>query len=324
MRDVITSWNEDPVTTSSAAPSWSTAAMFVALALTWGSSFLFIKVGLDGLTAEQVVWARLVLGAVALLILSAVTRSALPRDPRLWAHLLVVALLLCVLPFSLFAWAELRVSSGVASILNATTPLQTMLVSLAALPQERLTRERAAGLVLGFAGVLTVLAVWNGVAGGDLLGEAACLGATASYGVAFVYLRRFVAGHGVPALTLATVQVGLGAAVMVAATPWIARPGVHLSLSVIASMVLLGVLGTGLAYVWNTAIVTRWGATRASTVTYLTPLVGVLLGVLLLGEHASWNQPAGALVVIAGVLIAQGRAHPFWTGRVRPGRRPSP
>src|SRR3954468_1161386 len=124
--------------------------MFAALAATWGASFLFIKVGLEGLTPGQVVWGRLVLGALALLVISAATRTRLPRDPRVWGHLLVVALLLCVLPFSLFAWAELRVSSSLASILNATTPLQTMLVALVALPQERLTRERAVGLALGF------------------------------------------------------------------------------------------------------------------------------------------------------------------------------
>jgi len=143
--------------------------MFVALAMTWGSSFLFIKVGLEALTAAQVVSARLVLGAGALLALTAVTRTPLPKDLRLWGHLLVVALV--------------------------------------ALPQERLTRERTVGLALGFAGVLSVLGVWQGPAAGTLAGETACLAATASYGVACVYLRKFVAGRGLPALTVATAQV---------------------------------------------------------------------------------------------------------------------
>lgn len=299
----------------------SSTAMFVALALTWGSSFLLIKIGLEGLSAGQVVWGRLALGALTLLAMSAVTRSPLPKDPRLWGHLLVVSLLLCVFPFTLFAWAEQYVSSGIASILNATTPLQTMLCALVALPQERLTRERAGGLLLGFAGVLIVLGVWAGVAG-DLGGELACLAATASYGAAFVYLRRFVAGQGVPALSLATVQVGLGAAVLLAATPWIVRPAPQLDGRVVLSMVALGGLGTGLAYVWNTAIVSRWGATNASTVTYLTPLVGVLLGVMVLGEQATWNQPVGALIVIAGVLVAQGRCV-RWRRRPPHQRQPS-
>lgn len=287
--------------------SRGTAAMFVALATTWGASFLFIKIGLEGLTPEQVVWGRLVFGAAALVVISAVTRTPLPGDPRLWGHLLVVAPLLCVLPFSLFAWAEQHVSSGVASVLNATTPLMTVLVGIAALPQERLSRDRVAGLLLGFAGVLVVIGAWNLTAGGELLGQLACLGATASYGLAFVYLRRFVAGRQLPALTVATVQIVLGAVVMLVATPFIADPTPILTGRVVVAVVLLGVLGTGLAYVWNTAIVGRWGATNASTVTYLTPLVGVLLGVLVLGESATWNQPLGALVIVSGILVTQGR-----------------
>jgi len=291
--------------------------MFVALAVTWGASFLFIKIGLEGLTPEQVVWGRLMLGAAALVTVSAITRTPLPRDLGVWGHLLVMALLLCVLPFSLFAWAEQHVSSGIASILNATTPLMTVIVGLVVLPQERLTRDRVAGLLVGFAGVLVVLGVWNLSTGGELGGQLACLGATACYGVGFVYLRRFVAGRNLPALTTATVQVLLGAVVMLVATPFIAAPAPVLTGRVVGAMALLGLAGTGLAYVWNTAIVTRWGATNASTVTYLTPLVGVVLGVLVLDEHATWNQPVGALLVIAGIVVAQGRLH----GRVRLLRR---
>lgn len=282
--------------------------MFVALALTWGSSFLLIKIALEGLTPEQVVWGRLVIGAAALLVVSAVTRTPLPRDPRVWGHLLVVGLLLCVVPFSLFAWAEQHVSSGIASVLNATTPLMTMLVGLVALRQERLSGERIVGLVLGFAGVLVVMGVGDLAAGGELVGQLACLGATASYGVAFVYLRRTVAGRGLPALTVATVQVLLGAVAMLAATPIVIATAPVLSGRVVGAIVLLGAAGTGLAYVWNTAIVDRWGATAASTVTYLTPLVGVVLGVVVLGEPATWNQPLGAVIVVVGVIVSQGRA----------------
>ncbi len=293
---------------STAPHPLATAAMFTALAGTWGSSFLLMKFGLEGLSPAQVVWSRLVLGAAALLAVTAATRTPLPRDPRLWGHLLVVAVLLCLVPFTLFAWAELHVSSSLASVLNATTPLQTMLVALVALPQERLTAQRAAGLVLGFAGVLAVVALGTGVDGGGApWGQAACLAATASYGVAFVYLRRFVSGHALPALTVATVQVGLAAAVALLATPLVARPAPHLTVPVVLSMVAHGALGTGVAYVWNTAIVTRWGATNASTVTYLTPVVGVALGVLVLSEPLTWNQPLGGVLVVLGVLVAQGR-----------------
>jgi drug/metabolite transporter (DMT)-like permease len=284
-------------------------AQYLALALVWGASFLFIKVGLEGLSPAQVVFGRLTAGACALVLVSLLTRRPLPRDLGVWGHMLVVALLLCVVPFLLFSWAETRISSGLASIYNATTPLMTTLVALAALPSERPTRTRLAGLLVGFAGVVLVLGPWGfgarAASGGAVLGQLACLGATACYGAATVYLRRFVSPRGLPAVTVATVQVGLGALVMLVAAPFVAASSVHVTPRVVASVLALGALGTGLAYVWLTNIVQGWGATNASTVTYLTPLVGVVLGVVLLGETLSWNQPVGALVVVLGIAISQ-------------------
>jgi drug/metabolite transporter (DMT)-like permease len=292
-----------------ASPGRRILAQYLALALVWGASFLFIKVGLEGLSPAQVVLGRLTAGAAALVVVTLLTRRPLPRDPAVWGHLLVVALLLCVVPFLLFSWAETRISSGLASIYNATTPLMTMLVALAALPSERPTRSRLAGLLVGFAGVVLVLGPWgfegSGEGGGAIAGQLACLGATACYGTATVYLRRFVSPRGLPAVTVATVQVGLGALVMLVAAPVVAASPVHLTPRVVASVLALGALGTGRAYVWLTTIVVGWGATNATTVTYLTPLVGVLLGVVLLGETVTWNQPVGALVVVLGIAISQ-------------------
>jgi drug/metabolite transporter (DMT)-like permease len=291
------------------SPGRRILAQYLALALVWGASFLFIKVGLEGLSPTQVVLGRLTAGASALVLVTLLTRRPLPRDPVVWAHLLVVALLLCVVPFLLFSWAETRISSGLASIYNATTPLMTMLAALAALPSERPTRTRLAGLLVGFAGVVLVLGPWgfegSGENGGAIAGQLACLGATACYGTATVYLRRFVSPRGLPAVTVATVQVGLGALGMLLAAPVVAASPVHLTPRVVASVLALGALGTGLAYVWLTNIVVGWGATNATTVTYLTPLVGVVLGVVLLGETVTWNQPVGALVVVLGIAISQ-------------------
>ena len=129
--------------------SRSVLPQYIALAVTWGASFLFIKIGLEGLSPAQVVLGRLLTGALALAVISIARRQSLPRDPSVWVHLLVVAILLCVAPFLLFAWAEKDISSGLASIYNATTPLMTMLVSLAALPAERPTRSRLVGLAVG-------------------------------------------------------------------------------------------------------------------------------------------------------------------------------
>lgn len=165
---------------------------FLVLALTWGSSFLFIKVGLEGFSPAQVVLGRLVAGAAALLVVVAVTRQRLPRAAAVWGHLAVVAVLLCVVPFLLFAWAELHVSSGFASICNATTPLMTTMVAWAALPGERPDRVRLAGLIAGFAGVVVVLGPWRGLAGGG--GVPLCLSSSEAWGPGFV--EGSVAEHG--------------------------------------------------------------------------------------------------------------------------------
>lgn len=280
---------------------------FLLLALTWGASFLFVAIALDGLSPAQVVLGRLVTGAVALAAISLIGRHRLPPFGKVWAHLLVVSLLLCVIPFLLFAWAQQDISSGLASIYNATTPLMTMLISLIALREERATRERAVGIAVGFLGVVVVLGPWSGLGTGTALAQLACLGATASYGAAFVYLRRSVSPLGLTAIPVATVQVGLGAVVMLVLTPMIAAVPMSLTTPVVLAVVALGALGTGLAYVWNTNIVGAWGATNASTVTYLTPVVGVALGAIVLAEEISWNEPVGAMVVILGIAITQGR-----------------
>ncbi len=286
-------------------------AQYVALALAWGSSFLLIKIGLDGLSPTQVVLGRLVAGALALGAITAVTGQALPREPAVYAHLGVVAVLLCVVPFTLFAWAEERISSGLASIYNATTPLMTALVALALLPSERLTRARAVGLATGFVGVVVVLGPWQGLGGGTALAQAACLGATASYGLAFVHLRRWISPRGLGAVPVATVQVGLAAVLALVLAPLVATEPVQLTARVVLAVLVLGVVGTGFAYVWNTGVVAGWGATGASTVTYLTPLVGVVLGVAVLGEDVAWHQPVGALVVVLGIVVSQGRLVPL-------------
>lgn len=284
-----------------------TGVQFGLLALAWGASFLFIKVGLEGLSPGQVVLARLVGGAVTLLAMCAVTRRPLPRQLSTWGHLLVVAVLLCVAPFLLFSWAEQHISSGLASIYNATTPLMTMIVAMVALPSEPRTRQRVVGVLLGFGGVVVLVAPWSGLGRASLSGQLACLAATTCYGVAFTYLRRFVTPLGLPAVSVACVQVSLGALLMLVASPVLAAGPVTLTWRVVVSMLVLGIAGTGLAYVWNTNVVAAWGATNASTVTYLTPVVGVLLGVVLLGEHVRWSEPVGAALVVLGIACTQGR-----------------
>ncbi len=186
------------------AADFGVTVRFALLAVVWGASFLFIKVGLGGLSPTQVALTRVALGALALAVVLAVRRRPLPRDPGLWGHLAVVSVLLCAVPFLLFSWAEQYISSGLARIFNATTPLVTMVLAAAALPEERFTPPRVLGLLLGFLGVLTIVGVWHGVdVSHRLTAQLACLGATACYGACFVYLRRFVSPRGADPVVVA-------------------------------------------------------------------------------------------------------------------------
>ena len=282
---------------------------FLLVALIWGGSFMFIKVELDGgLAVVHIALLRCVFGATALLLILRVTRDRLPRDRGLWRHLVVVALLMNALPFLLFAYGETHVDSLLAGIFNALTPLLTLLFSLAMLPEERPTRQRIAGLLVGFAGVLVVLAPWRGLGGGSLGGALACIAAASCYGLAFPYVRRHLAGRPESGVAISAAQVAIGALLLLPLAPFGSLPDKALGLDVWASMLALGALGTGVAYVLNFNVVRAAGAQTASMVTYLVPVFAVIFGVTLLDEGLTWHEPVGGALIIAGVALAQRRA----------------
>ena len=281
---------------------------FAGAGLVWGSSFLFMKVALEGVSFGQVAWTRAVLGAITLIVVFTLSRRRLPRQPIVWAHFTVLAFLFAVIPYLLFTWAEQYVSSGLASIYNATTPIMTAIFATLVFRVEKLTRSQIAGVTLGIFGVLVIISPWQaGDISGNLLGQLARLGAAVCYGAAMSYQRRFVASYKVAGVTSATMTIGIAAGVYLLLTPVIAIGPVTLTLPVVASLLAVGVLGTGMAYVWNYRVLSEWGPTRTSTVTYITPVVGVILGAIILKETMSWHEPLGAVLVIIGVLLAQGR-----------------
>ncbi len=289
---------------------WQVA--FVVLGAIWGCSFLFIKLGLESLSPIGVAFVRLAIGAATLLAITAVTKTPLPRGRSTWGHLSVMALLFCSIPFTLFAWGETQVSSILAGIVNATTPLTTLVAVLAAFPEERPTRERIVGLLVGFAGVLVVVGVWKGIGGGELAGVLACVGAVICYGIVYPYSRRHIISAESNPIAIATGQVVLGALFLlpvVVGESLLGDPVVHgpVSGNTVLAMLALGALGSGIAYVLSFRIVKAAGATTASSVTYITPLFAVIAGVLLLSEPLSWHEPVGGLIVLLGVAIAQGR-----------------
>lgn len=307
-------------------PTW---VLFSLSGLVWGASFLFIKIALDGMAPAQVVLARLGLGALALVTVAGVTRTPRIRDPRLVVHLMVAGFFWAGLPLLLFAWAGQYLPSGISAIFNATTPLMTLLITALVLPAERLGADRVTGVVIGAGGIVLVAAPWRLLGGSADFAQLApaylaCLAATTCYAIAFTYIRRFVrpAGHG--SLAVTTTQIVAAFVVMLLLSPltgaW-TRP-VSLSVPIVVSLVLLGVFGTGLAYVWNMRTIETWGPVRASMVTYVTPIVGVVLGMVVLGESLTWNEPVGMLVTFVGIALAQGilaGVHGVPGGRLRVG-----
>ena len=289
--------------------SWLPA--YLVLALIWGNSFVFIKIGLESLTPAGVVFSRLFLGMVTMLIISAVTRTPLPPR-RYWGSLFVAALLMTSLGWFFFAYAEQYVSSALAGIINGATPLLTLVAILIAFPEEKPTRERIVGLGIGFTGVLVVVGVWQGLGTTTWLGIGACLLAVVGYGISYPYVRRHLATNSsaVGPMTFATGLMIMGTlqiSPMVLLTGYAHAP---IGPSVVVAMLALGVLGSGVAYILNFLVIARSDATTASTVTYVITLVAVVSGALVLGEHITWNQPVGALLVVIGAATAQGLLRP--------------
>jgi len=296
--------------TSTTAPtrSLSIVLQFVGMGLVWGASFLFMKIALDGVSFYQVAWSRLVLGGLTLGIIVLLSRQRLPRERVIYLHFLVIALTNCVIPHLAFAWAEQYVSSGLASIYNAVTPITTALMVTLAFHVEKLNRGQVLGIGIGIAGVVVIIAPWQHAAfTGDLAGQLACLLAATCYGFSFGYVRKFLSHRPIPGATFAFLNIGVAGAIMLVLTPVIAWQPVALTPGIVASLLTLGILGTGVAYIWNINVLRAWGPTNASTVTYITPVVGVLLGVVVLGETFSLNQPAGAALVLVGILFTQQR-----------------
>jgi drug/metabolite transporter (DMT)-like permease len=289
--------------------------VFLALGLMWGSSYLFIKIGIETVAPLTLVALRLGIGALLLACVVAVARERLPRRPVVYLHLTVMATLNIVVPFSLITWAELSVPSSLAAILTAAVPLFAVVIAAGVLRNEPMTVQRLLGLVVGFVGVVVLTGpAALGSGGGSTVAVVALLVAAASYATATVYARRNLSG--MRPMVPAFLQVAIAFVISsILAFGMEAPLAVELGGPAILSVLWLGLLGSGLAYLAYFRLIGSWGATRTAAVAYVLPVVGIILGVLVANEAVDLRVVAGTALVISGVGLLNTDLRRRWPTR---------
>jgi drug/metabolite transporter (DMT)-like permease len=298
-------------------------ALLLALALLWGGSFFFVGVAVKALPPFTIVALRVGIAALALHLVLRALGQTIPTGGKVWAAFLGMGFLNNLVPFSLLVWGQTQIPSGLAAILNATTPLFAVLLAHVLTADERMTCGRLAGIVIGFAGVALMLGpeAWRGF-GDDLMAQLACLAAACSYGFAGVFGRRF-RRLGVPPLATATGQVTASTAMLVPLAllvdrPWqLAVPGIE----VWGALAALALLSTALAYILFFRILASAGAVNLSLVTLLVPPGAILLGALFLDERLEPLHFAGMGLIGLGLAAIDGRPARRLAGLLHP-RRP--
>ncbi|MBE1486482.1 DMT family transporter [Plantactinospora soyae] len=278
------------------------------LALLWGSGFLWIKLALRGFTPVQIVFVRLALGALVLMAIALLSGLRPPTDRRTWAHLTVAALVATTIPYTLVGIGEQSIGSNVAGVLNATTPVWTVLIAFLVGTDRVTSVQRGIGIALGFGGTVLIFSPWKSAGEIASWGGLAVLGAAASYAVSFVYMSRYLTNRGISPLMLSASQLVAGTALIALALPFgggltpLAWRG-----DAVASLLVLSIAGTAFAYTLNYRLIADEGATVAATTTYLLPIVAVLLGALVVNEPTTIPMIAGMVLVLGGVALAQQR-----------------
>ena len=279
-------------------------AAFGLLGMIWGSSFLWIKIGVANITPFVLVMFRVSFGLLALLVVMVVQRQSFPRDRATIMKFVFMGVFNTVIPFLLITWGETRIDSSLASILNAAVPLFVIVIGHFWLHDEKITGPRLTGLIIGFVGVIVlVLQDFNpNTLQGDILGQLAVLLATLSYAVALVFSRKYL--RGTKPVVQSTMILVVATAVMWVVTPVVDRPLV-LPLTPLTwlAVIWLGVLGLCVAYLLFFYLNNVWGPTRASLVTYVFPVVGMFLGLIFLNEALTWNMIVGAALVVGGIVV---------------------
>jgi drug/metabolite transporter (DMT)-like permease len=276
---------------------------FVILGVIWSASFLWIKIAIREMGPFTLVGYRVLFGALAGIIISLVFRSAWPRDRASWITLIILGLTSTAIPFVLISWGEQTIDSAVASILNASVPLFTILMAHFMLKDDRMTLQRVLGLLAGFSGVVILLS--KDLQPGQhnsIIGQVAVVVAAAFYAGSTIYARKRT--ENVPGVLRGIIPLISASVIMWVLIPFVEAP-VHVpSLPITwVALLWLGVLGSGVALILWYYLLHEIGPTRATLVTYVFPLGGVILGVVFLQENVTWQLFAGALMIVVSIVI---------------------
>lgn len=280
---------------------------YIALGTSWGLSFYFIEQALLSLSSFGVAFFRILIGALTLILWGSLTGNYFITDKKLWKHFIVVGMFLNAFPFLMFAIGQQYISSSMAGILNATTPLFSYLFLVFIFRSEKVNLSQSVGIPIGFLGVIVLLGLTSETDASSKTGVFLILLATIGYGFAFPYAKKFLSVSTYSATSLAISQLVFAATLLIPLLPLLDLTKGTLQQSSILSIFALGALGTGFAYIWNFKVIDLAGSTVASTVTYLTPLFASMVGFFALNEEIKFNQIFGGILILVSSALVQKR-----------------
>lgn len=294
-----------------ARPTRSDLLLLGLLGIMWGTSYVFIKLGIETLPTFTLIATRLAIGLALLATVVVLTRTPLPRDPRTYVHLFAMSIINIVIPFTLITTAERSVDSAIAAILNGAVPLIVIVLAALVFHDEPITLNRLVGILIGYAGVIVLVApgLTSGAAGASAIGgEVALLGSTIAYAIGAVYSRLTLRNRGLRPVVPAVFQVGFALVIVSVLAFVLERPlDVTWNTDALIAVVWLGLLGSGLAYLVQFRLLARIGATGTAQLAYLLPVVGIVSGAIMFGEQMDEIVLAGTALVLVGVALVNSR-----------------
>jgi drug/metabolite transporter (DMT)-like permease len=277
------------------------------LSLLWGSVFLWIKIADRAFSPAEMVFIRLVLGAVVIVGIGLARGQRPPRDARVWQHIAVAALFGNTLPWLLFAYGEKSASSSIAGIISGTAPVWTMAATVLLGTTKRLGWDKLGGIALGVIGVVLVSAPWSGGSHATASSLVYLVLGSISFGSSFAYIGRFLAPRKIPVFMLAGSQLSVAAVLTAISMAFLGLPATHLDAETTVAIIVLGIVCTGFAVLLNTEIITKDGASASAIVVYLMTVVAVVLGGAVLGEPLGWTVVVGTVAVLGATFLLRRR-----------------